>query len=228
MLEFMKSLFGEDGKAALTYEQLESAVAEAKMNVADLSGGAYVSREKFDSKVNGLSSQITTLQGQLSQRDTDMATLRENLTAAQADASKLATVQQELSGLQNKYATEKSDFEKQLSQQSYEFAIKERANGLNFTSKAAKEAYIRKAIEMQFKQDGDNLLGYSDFEKQYRADDPGAFVAENPSPAAGSPTTPPPTITVPGHNPSPVGKHMSLSELMRAKNDNPGMAINFE
>lgn len=227
MLEFMKSLFGEDGKAALTYDELEAAARGAKLNVADLSGGSYVSREKFDSKVNSLNTQITTLQGQIDQRDKDMSTLRDTLTAAQADAGKLAGVQQELSGLQSKYATDKDAFEKQLSQQAYEFAVKERANGLKFTSKAAKEAYIRKAIEKQFKMDGENLLGYSDFEKQYRTDDPGAFMADEPAPAP-TPTTPPPTITVPGHNPAPHNKRMSLTAMMKAKNDNPDMKISFE
>ena len=101
-MEFLKALFGDE---ALTYDQLAAKVAEGKLNVVNIADGSYVSRNKFDDTVNGLKSQVTDLQGQIAQRDTDLAGLNEQLTAAQADAGQLAEAQKQLSALQSKYET---------------------------------------------------------------------------------------------------------------------------
>ena len=82
-MDFLKTLFPEDG-GALTYEQLEAAAREKKLNIVNLADGGYVSKGKFDDTTNTLKGQITTLQGQLTDRDNDLNSLREQLTAAQA------------------------------------------------------------------------------------------------------------------------------------------------
>ena len=92
-MEFLKALFNGE---ALTYEQLAEKVKGAKLNVANIADGSYVSRAKFDDTTNGLKQQVTDLQGQLSQRDTDMADLSTKLAAAQADAAKLPDAQKAL------------------------------------------------------------------------------------------------------------------------------------
>ena len=85
-MEFLKALFS---KGPLTFEQLEAAVKEQKMNIVNLADGGYISRSKYDDTVNGLKGQVTELQGQIASRDGDLTSLREQLTAAQADAGKL-------------------------------------------------------------------------------------------------------------------------------------------
>lgn len=189
---------------------------------ADLSEGGYVSRSKYDDKVNGLTQQVTDLQGQITQRDADLAGLNEQLTAAQADAGKLAEAQTQLSTLQSKYDKDSKAWETKNAKQAYEYAIRERANELKFTSAAAKKDFIREAIAQEFKRDGETLLGYTDFVAKYQESDPGAFVQETP------PADPPaPTIVLPGKsNPNP--HKMSLADAMKAKNENPNMEINFE
>ena len=206
---------------------MEAAKA-AKLNVVNLADGGYVSQAKFDDKVNALTQQVTQLNEQIAQRDSDMAQLRTNLDAAQADASKLHGVQQSLSDLQNKYAADKAKLEADMAKQRYEFAVREKANGLKFSSVAAKKAFIQEAIGKEFKQDGETLLGYEDFLTKYKADDPGAFVSEPDPNSPPKPTTPPPTITLPGKHDKPSGARRSLAELMTMKNDNPDMEINFD
>ena len=44
-MEFLKELFGNE---SLTYEQLAAKVAEKKMKLADLSTGAYVGKDKYE------------------------------------------------------------------------------------------------------------------------------------------------------------------------------------
>lgn len=225
-MDFLKALF-KDG-AALTYDQLVEAAKAAKMNIVNLADGGYVSQNKFDDKVNALTQQVTQLNEQITQRDADMATLRTSLDAAQADAGKLAGVQQSLTDLQAKYAQDKTNYETAMAKQRYEFAVREKANGLKFSSTAAKKAFVQEAIGKEFKLDGDTLLGYEDFLAKYKADDPGAFVAETPNPDPSTPPTPPPTITLPGKHDKPSGAKRSLAELMQLKNDHPDMEINFD
>lgn len=214
----LKALFNG---GALTYEQFEAAVKEAKLNIVNLAEGGYVSQAKFDDKINDLNRQVTALNEQISQRDSDMATLKTSLEAAQADAGKLPNVQQSLTELQQKYAHDKAEYENSMARQRYEFAVREKANGLKFSSAAAKKAFVEEAISKEFKQDGDTLLGYEDFVTKYKATDPGAFVQETtPAPA------PTPKVTLPGHDKPPANRR-SLSELMQMKNSNPDMDVNF-
>lgn len=199
-MDFLKVLFSDGG--ALTFDQLTEKVKEQKMNVVNLAEGGYVSKSKFDDETKRLSGQITDLQGQIVQRDTDMEGLKTSLMAAQADAGKLSTVQQSLTDLQNKYTTEKTDFEKRLSQQTYEFMVKEKAGGLKFSSSAARKAFVQEAISTGFKVDGETLLGYEDFVTKYKAEDPGAFETELPPPV--DPETGKPAIVLPNNTGKPA------------------------
>lgn len=183
-MDILKDLFPSDG-TPMTYDQLATAIAEKKLNIVDLSTGGYVSRGKHEDNLRTLNEQIVQLQEQITQRDTDLASLRTSLEAAQADAGKLADAQQQLTNLQTQYATDKEKHEQQIARQRYEFAIRERANGLDFSSTAAKRAFIQEAIAKDFKQDGETLLGYEEFVAKYRTDDPGAFKAATATPKEG-------------------------------------------
>lgn len=199
---------------------------------ADLSEGGYVSVDKFNSQVNGLSSQVKELQGQIAQRDTDITDLQGKLTAATADASKLAEVQTQLTGLQAKYTKDQKDWEHKAAKQRKEFMVREKANGLQFTSAAAKRDFLGQANGKDFQLDGETLIGYSEFLDKYRDENPGAFVEEKPAtppadPPAPTPAAPKPTIVLPGSSGAPTsGK--SLAEMMKAKNANPDMLVSFD
>lgn len=47
-LDFLKKLFGEDGKTALTFDEFKAAAEKANLDLADLSGGEYISKGKYD------------------------------------------------------------------------------------------------------------------------------------------------------------------------------------
>lgn len=171
---------------------------------ADLSEGGYVSVDKHNSQINALNQQVTTLQGQITQRDADMNGLQEKLTAAQADTAKLATVQTELSGLQTKYEADKQQWAAQQAAQAYEFAVKTEAGKLKFTSAAAQRDFVRGAIEKKMQMEKDTILGFTDYVEAYKKSDPGAFVPDAPAdpqqqpPAGSDPAgSKPPTIVLP-------------------------------
>lgn len=191
-MEFLKALFA-DGEA-LTYDQLVEKAKAAKINAVNLAAGGYVSVDKHNDKVNALTQQVEALNGQIAKRDTDLADLQSKLTAAQADASKLGEVQTAMTDLQGRYDADEKELEGRLSRQAYEFAVREKAQALKFSSTAARKAFIQEAISKEFKQDGDTLLGYEEFVTKYKADDPGAFAVEAPAP---DPTPAPPQVVLP-------------------------------
>ena len=194
---------------------------------ADLSEGGYVSVDKFNAQVNGLNQQVKDLQGQLASRDTDITGLQEKLTAATADASKLVEVQQQLTGLQAKYTRDQKDWETKTTKQRKEFMVRERANGLKFTSEAAKRDFLGQANVKDFQLDGETLIGYNEFFDKYKADNPTAFVEEKPADPPADPPAPKPNIVLPGNSGGTPGANKSLAEMMKAKNANPDLVVSF-
>ena len=164
------------------------------------------------SKGDQLTEQITALNAQITQRDSDMTALREKLTAAQADAGKLTEAQSALADLQAKYAADSQAWESQRKAQAYEFAVRTKAGELKFSSNAARNDFIRSAVGKQMQLDGDQILGFDDFAKAYREADPSAFLPD-------APQKPAPTISLPGtHSPQPAGAEpSSLREALSRK-----------
>ena len=157
----------------------------------DLSEGNYISKEKHASEIDTYKGQVSDLNKQIKQRDTDLTDLNTKLTAAQADANKLQDLQTQLSSMTSKYENEAKEHAEKLAAQAYEFAVKQHAGGLKFTSTAARKQYVAEAIAQKFKMDGDSIMGISDFDTKYRTDDPGAFEVDKPAePQPQQPTAP--------------------------------------
>ena len=159
-MEFLKALF-ESG--ALTYEQFTAKVKEAGFKVVNIADGSYISRNKFDDTVNGLKSQVADLQGQITQRDTDLAGLNDKLTAAKADAGKLTEAQKQLTALQTKYDEDSKAWEAKNARQAYEYAVRTAAGREKFSSTAED---VRRRGDQAGLQDGrrhaDGLHGLPD------------------------------------------------------------------
>ena len=219
-MELLKNLFSEG--EALTYDQLTEKISAAGLKLTNIADGSYVSRDKMDSKVKGLQGQITDLQAQVKQRDTDMADLQTKLTAAQTDADKLASVQSDLAALRQQREDDGKAWAQKIAAQAYEFAVREKAGEVKFSSNAAKKQFIADAIAKQFKQDENGKMqGYDEFLTQYKADDPGSFVVDEPAPGKKGPS-----ITVPA-KPDGNAHKMSLSEQMAAANADPNFVPDF-
>ena len=114
----------------------------------------------------------------IKQRDTDLADLKQKLVDAGTDAETLKNLQAEFDTLKTNYANAQADYQKQLNKQAYEFAIKEKTNGLQFTSNSAKKAFLSDALAKNLTMDNGNILGFDDFVNAYKEQDAGAFVVE--------------------------------------------------
>lgn len=217
----MKSEFLEG--LGLTAEQIRQVQAQAG---ADTQAARDSEKSKYESQIAQYQGQVTDLQGQLSQRDTDLNGLQSQLAEAQADAGKLTEAQEKLTALQSKYDKDSKEWEAKTAKQKREYAIKAKAAELKFSSTSAKRAFIHDAVkDATIKLDGDDLLNYAEFVTKYKETDPGAFVGEK-DPAAKQPEAAP-TIVMPGKS-TPQKKRQSLTELMKAKNANPNLRIDWE
>lgn len=134
----------------------------------------------------------------IAQRDADLATLQEKLKNAGADADKLSNLQTDFDNLQQTYNTAKADYEKQLAQQAYDFAIRENVANLKFSSNSAKKAFIADITAKNLSMENGKILGFDDFVNAYKEQDAGAFVvdddteADKPKPTFSGKTTPTP------------------------------------
>jgi len=172
------------------YQQVQARIDEVNagqtdktkhVRFADLSEGGYVSVDRFNSQVNGLTQQVNDLTGQITQRDADITDLQGKLTAAQTDASKLTEAQTQLTNLQTKYQQDQQAWDAKVVKQRKEFMVREQANSLNFSSAAAKRDFISQAQAKDFQIDGETLVGYVDFLTKYKTDNPGALVDQAPA-----------------------------------------------
>ena len=198
-LEFLKELFDN---GPLDFAAFSKAVSEKGFNLADLSQGEYVSRSKYDTDVGKYKGQAEDLTAQITKRDSDLKDLNTALTAAQADASKYAEAQSQLATLQTTYAGEKAAYEQRLKDQDYSFRVKEAAGGLKFSSKAAKNEFIRQATEKKFKVDGETLVGYQEFLKAVPNRRPRRLSRRPEEP---KPEPKAPEVVLPGGTPKPAG-----------------------
>ena len=175
-MDFLKELFGDE---ALTFEQLSSKVTEKGLKLADLSTGNYVAKKKYEDEVNAKDTSISDLQEQLKTRDKDLKALQSQLSDGNKDnETKIADLTQQVSKLQDDYKTATSDYEKRLATQAYNFAVKEYAGTKKFTSEAAKRDFINEMISAKLVMKDNTLVGATDFENTYRANNADAFVVE--------------------------------------------------
>lgn len=178
----IKELFDKAEGGTLNYETFEKLMKENNAKFADLSEGAYVSKDKFDNEVASKDGQISKLNDTIKSRDKDLKDLKAQLQEAGTDTQKLADLETQLGNLQAQYKTDTDNYKAQLGKQAYEFAVKDFANSKKFSSNAAKRDFISSMIAKELKMDGDKILGADDFVSAYSTDNADAFVKETPEP----------------------------------------------
>ena len=200
----LKKLF-ESG--ALTYEQFSAAVSNAGYKLADLSTGNYVSKKKYEDELQAKDATIEDLNNQITTRDTDITNLKTQLEdGSKTNETKVSDLSNQIKKLQGDYANAKNDYEARLKKQSYEFAVREFANGKKFTSNAAKRDFTEQMIQKNLHMEGQKIIGADDFVTAYTESNPDAFVQEEqtPSPAGNQkPTFIQPTPPQPSGNDNP-------------------------
>jgi hypothetical protein len=211
----VKELFDKAENGTLTWEQFQAAMGDAKF--VDLTEGNYVSKQKYDDELSQKDTRINELTSTISTRDTDLANLQQKLKDA-GDVDALKQASKDLADLQKRYEKETKDYQAQLSKQAYEFAVKEFANGKNFTSKAAKRDFTQAMLAKNLQFEDGKIIGAEDFVQMYSKDNDDAFV---------KPADPTPKPKFVGGTDGKKPEKLSLSDMMRMKNENPDATFDF-
>ena len=214
----IKELFEKAENGTLTFEQFEALAKADGAKFTDLSEGKYVSKSKYDDDIKSKDDSISKLNDTIAQRDTDLADLQTKLKDAGTDASKLSELQTNFDTLQSKYTADMQAYQQQLADQQYDFATREYANTLKFTSKAAKRDFTSAMYEAKLKLDNGSIIGADDFRKKWSEDNEDAFVKEDPEPQPNPAPAPQPKPYFSGPTGGTQPKPMSLSELMQEAN----------
>lgn len=214
----IQEVFEKSENGTLTFEQFQAIMGTAKF--VDLTEGHYVSKQKYDSDIQQRDGQITTLNQTLENRNTDLSNLQNTLKEA-GDIDALKQASQDLTALRQKYDTETKQYQRQLTQQAYEFAVREYANKQKFTSNAAKNDFTTQMIAKKLQFEDGKLIGADDFKAMYAQNDPKAFASDEPAPAS----NPVPTFVQPTVNPTPAKP--TLSQMMQWANEHPDQQFNF-
>ena len=171
------------------YELLKSVGVEVPADKKDSFDKAFNENYKTIAEVDGIKAKLTKAEEEkdsiqskydtdIASRDKDLEDLKTQLANAGEDASKLADVTSKLEALQSTYDSETKKYKSQLEAQKYEFLVREKANGIKFTSNAAKSAFVNDLIQKNLPVENDSLLGLDDFVNAYKEKDAGAFVAD--------------------------------------------------
>ena len=173
--EFLRKLFKKDENGAvipMTYEELEAAIdADKGIKIADLSGGGYVAKDKFDAKE-------TELKGIRKQLD-DANTQIKSFEDQDVDG-----IKQKVADWEKKYNTDTQALKDQMAAQNRSHAEDMFLAGYKFTSKAARKGVLDELRSKQFQLDEKGtFLGAKEFMSSLREDEDykGAFVTENSS-----------------------------------------------
>ncbi|MEK4149987.1 phage scaffolding protein [Robertmurraya sp. FSL W8-0741] len=181
----LQELLGEE-----LYKQVIEKAGDNK--IAIVSDGSYIPKQKFDDKLE----EIKNLKADLETRDSQLEELKK------VDAEGL---QQRIQELQEENENTKSEYEKQLQQQTFDYSLKDALTAAKVRNpKAAKALLDLESIKL----DGDKLLGLEDQLKTIKESDPYLFEEEE------EPNTPP-QIVAPG-NPN-GGKGGGESDPFAAK-----------
>lgn len=225
-MDFLKALFEGNETGTLTYDQFVNAVKSSGFKLADLSKGEYVAKKKYEDDLNGKETLIADLNATIDTRNTDLKALQEKLDKAGTDSTQIESLSGELEKLRKDYDKATKEYNSKLQKQAYEFAVKEFAGEQSFSSNAARRDFINSMLAKNLPMENGNIMGAKDYMAEYAKDNSDAFVVkEEPKqndnlPKFASNTTDPNNAGANGHK-------QSLSELMKAKNDNPSMTINF-
>lgn len=221
----IKEVFEAAENGILNYDQFVAATQNAKFE--DINEGRYYSKGKHADEISAKEKLIEELNTTITQRDTDLAALQKQLEEAGTDGEKLASVTSELEKFTSKYEKDTKAYEAKLAKQAYEFAVAEYANGLEFSSEAAKRDFKSQMLAKNLQMEGEKIIGADDFLIAYSANNDTAFVIhEDDGKEPPKPETPKPQFI--SSTSGEGGKRPSLTELMKAKNENPDLVINFD
>lgn len=134
----------------------------------------------------------------------------------------LETMQKELSDWKKKAEDAEKNAQAQIYERDFNDALKTEFEGIKFSSEAAKRAIMAEVKEAGLKLKDGKILGLNDLISQMKEKDASAFIDEEQQKAQQNAAR----FTTPAGRTQPAGgKKYTMPELMKMKNENPGLDI---
>lgn len=134
----------------------------------------------------------------------------------------LETMQQDLADWKKKAEVAEKNAQAQLYERDFSDALKTEFEGIKFSSEAAKRAIMAEVKDAGLKLKDGKILGLNDLITQMKEKDASAFVDDEQIKAQQNAAR----FTQPIGRAQPAGgKKYTMSELMKMKNENPGLDI---
>lgn len=207
----LKEIFDKAEGGVLSYEQFMAHATEGKAKFIDLSEGGYVDKQKYTDDLAARDTRITSLDDTIKLRDTDLASLRQQLQDAGNDTEKLGELNTKFSDLQKQYDKDTKAYQKQLKEQAYKYAVTDFANQQTFTSQAAKRDFISSMLAKNLQMENDVLIGATEFMNAYANDNADAFKqAQKEEPPVNKPHFVNPTNPTPNEGDNPNAFHFDF------------------
>ncbi len=111
--------------------------------------------------------------------------LKEQLKAANSQIKEFESmdidkIKESAAAWQEKFKASEKEWQTKLAGLKYEAAAKDAIADIKFSSNSAKRAFLADLKGLNLPLEGDKLTGFSDFLENYKENDPGAFVKEEP------------------------------------------------
>lgn len=119
-----------------------------------------------DQEIETLKTEKDGLSTQLKEANTKIEGFKD------VDVNKL---NEEIENWKTKYNTDTENLKNEISKKDYDFKINDIVKEIQFSSNGARKSFIEDLKAKNFKFEDDKLVGYSDFLKSYKENDPDAF-----------------------------------------------------
>jgi hypothetical protein len=119
-----------------------------------------------DQEIETLKTEKDGLSTQLKEANTKIEGFKD------VDVNKL---NEEIENWKTKYNTDTENLKNEISKKDYDFKINDIVKDIQFSSNGARKSFIEDLKAKNFKFEDDKLVGYSDFLKSYKENDPDAF-----------------------------------------------------
>lgn len=218
-MEILKKYF--DGGKPLTFEQLREKVeADTGMKLVNLADGGYVAKEKMDSKVTALTTELNGVKDQLTAANQEIKTYKDmDIEGIRKSAQEWET----------RYNTDTKALQDKLTAQGRDFATRTYLGGFHYANDLVRDAVLARFKEKDFKMEGDKFLGADDFMAEMQKQYPTGFVTNAPAQSTAEPQPQgQKPVFAPAQPPAGPKKKMTLAERMKYHNEHPDAPINFD
>ena len=190
-----------------SYNTLSDEIKNKYKDLDLVDSSKYVKKELFDSK----KTELETTKTQLKEANTTIQSYKD---------MDIESIKQSADDWKKKYETETKQLKDNLKKQEYEFAAKDFLGNYDFLSERVKKSILSEFMDKDFKLEDGKFLGAEEWVKNLSENEPELFKTKN--------NNDPQVIFTKKSHIDDLKPKMTLTDMMKAKNENPNMDIQIK